>query len=374
LQNEETFAAPPPNLTFAIYNLQFAISSLPIEALRIPPDTSALLRQLGIETVAQLLALPREDLTSRFGESLLLRIDQWTGAAAEVLTPHRAPDPLVVRYEFEHPTGDRDTLTHVLSALVGQLARRLAARDEGALQLICEIGCVGGEWTPLPIGLFEPSASARQWMELLGLHLENVRLTAEVARVTLRAGIIGRLGARQGELFVDGWPRDPHQWALLVNRLSSRLGTEQVLRAELRESALPERACHYLPATKQGKKMQIANCKLKNANRKAKRPSHNLQFAICDLQSPPRPLLLYPEPHPIDVTCVAPSGPPQFIWFDHRRERIVQHWGPERVETLWWRGPSVRRDYYRVSVESGGHLWLFRRLGDERWFLHGVFS
>ena len=34
----------------------------------------------------------------------------------------------------------------------------------------------------------------------------------------------------------------------------------------------------------------------------------------------------------------------------------MQHWGPERIETLWWRGPSVRRDYYRIAVESGEPL------------------
>ena len=39
--------------------------------------------------------------------------------------------------------------------------------------------------------------------------------------------------------------------------------------------------------------------------------------------------------------------------------------GPERIETLWWRGPSVRRDYYRVATESGRHLWMFRRLRTE---------
>jgi protein ImuB len=62
------------------------------------------------------------------------------------------------------------------------------------------------------------------------------------------------------------------------------------------------------------------------------------------------------------------------VWVAAAGERIVRHWGPERIETLWWRGPSVRRDYYRVATESGAHLWLFRRLTDNRWFLHGVFA
>src|SRR5262245_51624079 len=53
----------------------------PCSLLRLPSDITALLRQLGIETVAQLLALPRESLAPRFGDELLHRLDQFTGAA-----------------------------------------------------------------------------------------------------------------------------------------------------------------------------------------------------------------------------------------------------------------------------------------------------
>jgi hypothetical protein len=83
--------------------------------------------------------------------------------------------------------------------------------------------------------------------------------------------------------------------------------------------------------------------------------------------------LLHPTPQALEVVCVAPDGPPQFVWLGARRQRIVHHAGPERIETLWWRGSLVRRDYYRVALESGSHLWVFRRLTDRRWFLHGAF-
>ena len=60
---------------------------------------------------------------------------------------------------------------------------------------------------------------------------------------------------------------------------------------------------------------------------------------------------------------------------------VVKAHGPERIETAWWRGPTVRRDYYVVETSTGGRYWIFRRLrgaspcgpGGE-WFLHGTFS
>jgi protein ImuB len=69
----------------------------------------------------------------------------------------------------------------------------------------------------------------------------------------------------------------------------------------------------------------------------------------------------------------------------------VKAHGPERIETAWWRGPTVRRDYYIVETASGARYWIFRRLGFRRlgfrrlgsgsagrlgseWFLHGTFA
>jgi protein ImuB len=336
------------------------IQQLPIESLRIARDTADLLRQLGVETVGQLLSLPREGFASRFGDQLLLRLDQLTGAATEVLVPHHGLAALEAGCSLEHPTGNRAVLVHVLSELTEQLAAHLAARDQGAVLLVCKLSCVGGQPVLVRIGLVEPSASARQLMELIGLHLETITLPDEVMQVSIHAAVVGRLSERQREMFVDQWPSDPHQLALLINRLSSRLGHAQVVRPQLRASPLPERAFRYLPAT--GKKGSIRN------------PGYPLGAAIRNPQSFARPLLLYPEPRLVEVISVAPDGAPQVITLDARRERIVQHWGPERIETLWWQGPSVRRDYYRVATEGAGQWWIFRQLAGGRWFLHGIFA
>jgi protein ImuB len=158
------------------------------------------------------------------------------------------------------------------------------------------------------------------------------------------------------------WSSDPHQLAVLVNRLSSRLGSEHVLRAELRASPVPERSVKWTQMV--GKK------EVKSARRGAKERierAHSPGFSS-------RPLMLYSEPQPREVMYAVPDGSPQFVWMNKRRERIVSCVGPERIETLWWRGPSVRRDYYRIATESGEHLWIFRQLTDEKWFAHGEFA
>jgi protein ImuB len=71
--------------------------------------------------------------------------------------------------------------------------------------------------------------------------------------------------------------------------------------------------------------------------------------------------------------AVAPYGPPnQFHYMcDYR---IEKSWGPERIQTGWWRGRYVQRDYYRVETAEGKQFWIFRDLRSGNWFLHGAFD
>jgi protein ImuB len=92
-----------------------------------------------------------------------------------------------------------------------------------------------------------------------------------------------------------------------------------------------------------------------------------------DLQPLERPLRLT-WPQPIEVISIVPDGPPLSFRWERREHRIAHHWGPERIETGWWRSGSARRDYYRVETTTGQRLWLFRRLRDGRWFFSGCFD
>jgi protein ImuB len=82
--------------------------------------------------------------------------------------------------------------------------------------------------------------------------------------------------------------------------------------------------------------------------------------------------LLEPQPIPLAALAVTPEGPPARFRLRGRQHEIVGSWGPERIQTGWWRGEHIRRDYYRVETAGGQRFWLFR--SRDRWFLHGVFD
>jgi len=49
--------------------------------------------------------------------------------------------------------------------------------------------------------------------------------------------------------------------------------------------------------------------------------------------------------------------------------------GPERIESGWWDGEDVRRDYYLIETRSGQRGWAFRSVGEDGPLrLHGWFA
>ena len=48
--------------------------------------------------------------------------------------------------------------------------------------------------------------------------------------------------------------------------------------------------------------------------------------------------------------------------------------GPERIETGWWDGHDVQRDYYVARNPRGVRVWIFRDRHAGGWYLHGLFG
>ncbi len=364
-----------------------ALRTLPLNSLRLPAATVDLLSQLGIERLEQLLALPRESLKSRFGELLLLRIDQLLGTAQEMIVPHRPPPQFSAEWLLEYPAEQRELVEQILRELVQRIAAALANRREGALKLGCRLDCAPGRPALLEVGLFRPSADQEHLWDLLQMQLEQAALPGPVGRVRLEAVLTAALENRQGELFAGGEHEAQRQFALLIDRCSSRLGTSAVLRPELTADPLPERAVKYRAGVRQvwsaergmrnGRMSKVQSPKSKVV--RARNAERGMRSELSSAFRVPRsalmrPLSLFSPPQALEVLSVAPDGPPVLFRLAGRMHEVVSSAGPERIETGWWRGRSVRRDYWRVETNGGQRFWLFRQLGSGQWFLHGEYA
>ena len=334
-----------------------ALRPLPIQALRLSDPTLQLLQRLGIERIEQLLALPRAGLAARLGNEVLQRWDQASGALEEILVPHRPAPRFQAHWALESPGCERSTIEQVVQHLCHHVAQQLACHNRGAMQIRCRLLMAAHRPVVLDVGLFQPAAQATHWFQLLRMQLESVRLPAAVQAVDLRALTTAPLHDQQSGLWHDVAADHPRQLAGLIDRLSSRLGAAAVCGVRLRAGALPEQAYVTVPLTG----------RVAAAGRGAAEP----QSTWLPQQ---RPLHLIDPPQPLEGMWVVPEGPPIGFHYKGQSYHVQQHWGPERIETAWWQGPCVRRDYYRVECTAGRRFWLFRRLADQRWFLHGQFD
>ena len=339
---------------------QIALRPLPVEALRLPGEVVDLLHQLGVYWIGQLERLPRADFASRFGPRLIERLDQAMGQLSEPIPAHHLPPEFEAHRALEHPTAHRKTIECILEQLIAEVAQKLLHGGRGVVRLTCRFDCRAAGRVDFDVGLFQASASAEHLIGLAQTRLARLLLPGPVSAIHLEAAITAVFRPRQEELFGDGTSdKRGRELAGLVDRLSSRLGRRSVLGVRLMSDAQPELAYRHLPM-------------VDGTLHRYRRGNSSRRDKMAEL--PPRPLRLFERPTDLAVVSIAPDGPPLRFQLQGNEHRIARSWGPERIETGWWRGHRIGRDYYRVETTTGRRYWLFRKIRDGRWFLHGNFE
>ena len=164
----------------------------------------------------------------------------------------------------------------------------------------------------------------------------------------VRAVVLERLPEEQPSLFDAG----EGALAQLLDSLASRLGRGAVTRVRFVADPQPELACCFDSALQRERRESIEDPQL---------------FAH-------RPLWMFRRPIAIQVVAVVPLGTPQRFHLAGVDHDVVRCVGPERIETGWWRGNDIQRDYFMVETTQGTRWWIFQQLDDGRWFLHGCFD
>ncbi len=322
--------------------LPHALAHVPVTRAGLPREAAGLLAGMGLDTLGKVLALPRAALQRRGGKALVDAMDVLLGRRPGNLAPYRPPDRFVAHVEFAGEVRHVHGLLFAVKRMLGDLAAFVAARDGGVARFVVRCRHADASPTDIRIGLLTAEREAQALFEVAKLHLDRLRLPAPVLELEVIADELPPLVPAGTDLF-GSRRANALPWPQLVERLRARLGEEAVhgLRADAdprpeRASVRDDASCGQVPGT-----AAQSRC----------------GQALPMIRRLPRPTWLLPRPIPL-------RGP---------APRVLA--GPERLETGWWDGEDVRRDYYVLELSTGQRAWAFCAPGEHGPFmLHGWFA
>lgn len=306
-----------------------ALGHAPLEAARLLSADVVALRAMGIRRLRDVFRLPRSGLAKRFSPDLLDHLDRMRGEAADPLPLHHPAAHFSARMEFDHAIESSETLLFPLRRLLGDFSVYLHGRDSGVQHIDLVLEHDDLPPSLIAIGLQSPQRQASALFEVCRLKVQNTPVPAAIRALGLRARDLPAFVPDAVDLF-DDRAGGQLSWPQLADRLRARLGPDSVYQMTATEDPRPEHAWQRTVFTKRNDVVPADGT---------------------------RPMWLFRTPLPL-------HGIPQHILA-----------GPERIESGWWGGGDVRRDYYVIETRLGQRAWAFQSGGEgSAWMLHGWFA
>lgn len=315
---------------FDEHTLTNALGQLPLERAGLPREVAFSLSRMGLRKLRQVFALPRDAIVRRFPPIVLQHLDAIRGGLVAPLRCYLPPDHFEGRIEFDAEVESSQALLFPLRRLAQDLAAFLAGRDGGVQRYTLVLEHELCEDSEVHVGLLTPQREANMLFELGRGRLEQAQLPAPVRGFRLVARELPPFVPAAPDLFETRAQQDV-PWPQLRERLRARLGDEAVHGIGHAPDHRPERVAMTGKATPEARP----------------RPGWLLQHVV--------PL----RDHAVRVLA-----------------------GPERIESGWWDGGDVRRDYYLVETSLGQRAWAFCPAGEpvsaepgpSHFMLHGWFA
>jgi protein ImuB len=321
------------------------LAPLPLAVTRWPERALQSLATMGVRTVGECLRLPRDGFARRFDPRMRLELDRALGHAHDPRAAFVAAAHFAAHRDLEPELTDTDRLQRACEPLLDDLCVFLRGRGAAVDALEFRLLHREAPATRLRLRFAEPVGSVARITGVLRERLARIELCEPVRAVRLRSGPLVEARAAATDLFA----RDCRGGAAvpqLVERLQARLGAEAVHGLRLVPEHRPEKNGDILlfSPSSAGAEARLA------------------KTGECPHFS--RPVWLLAEPQPLEGD----------EWPRYEGPLEIEE-GPERIESGWWDGRDVRRDYYVARTPAGARLWIFRaRRAPGGWFLHGVFG
>lgn len=342
------------------------VANLPMVLLDWPDAIISTLSSLGIKRIADCLALPPDGFTKRFGREQWFDLQRLLGRLPDPRQYYVPPDTYQARAEFGFENNDAMALLIPLTRLLSEMEGFLRGRGVGVLDYAVTLHHAHRSKTHILIRIAKVERQTDRLAALAREHLMNLALSDTVTALSIQ---VERLQPYQEAS--ESWLPDPRQqpdsWFRLLDKLTARLGADNVVQLQAVEDHRPEQSWTARAAN------ISANAALrKHTTAAAKKAVGEASIKSQPLTpSTPRPLFLLNTPRKL----LLEQGQPRC----HGAIHLIS--GPERIESGWWDGRPAARDYFVGRNPHGETMWLFVNHASTRdngvqldWYLHGYFA
>jgi len=330
-----------------------AILPLPPAALRLEAPILERLEKLGLHQISSFINMPRKALRRRFGQPLLMRLEQALGQEYEVVEPIQPVQPYQERLPSLEPIRTATGIEIAIRRLLEKLCMRLAKEEKGVRKCVFKAYRVDGNLQQMEIGTNRPTRNVEHLFKLFEIKIPTMEPALGIEVFTIEALIVEDISASQDALWDITEGGNGTAIAELLDRIAGKLGVNTI------HHYLPDE--HYWPERS-----------VKAASSFEEKPQTNWRTNL------PRPIHLLTRPETIEVTVPMPDYPPMLFYYKGILHNVRKADGPERIEQEWWLEQGLFRDYYCVEDENGARYWLFRLgsygSGEPKWFIHGFFA
>jgi protein ImuB len=355
-------------------DLPARLGELPLALLDWPRERLDALAVLGIHRIREALALPREGFRRRFGAAAQSDLDRALGRAADPRPCFALPDRFSSRIDLPFDVLDTALLDIPVARMLAEMEGFLRARGAGALEMVLALAHGRSVPTRLVLGAAAPERALARWQRLLRERLDRLELKATVSAVAIHVDTLHGFGEHSSSFLPDA-TRRAQSWHELTERLASRLEPGALFSVAPRDDHRPEQAWRRadgrvarprvgtvaaVAGTPAGSKASTASAGSTASATSTAPAASTTPRTRCE-----RPVFLLERPR----VLVCAESRPQY----QGPLELVS--GPERIESGWWDGRPVARDYYVARNRAGEGCWIYREPADpSRWYLHGLFA
>jgi protein ImuB len=337
-------------LVYRPENLRSALGQLSTDVLDLNKEQRRRLLNMGIRHLRDIWRLPSDGLRKRFGSNFVNQLNKALGKAAEPTQNYIPPPAFVASYDLPYEIENLDRLLPITDELLAQLCDFLRRRDLSTSSLVLSLFHEKRDSTEVNIRLRMASRSQQHLTLLLKTHFDKLSIPAPAVAIKIEVKKFDAFFAKSDSLLKGEAPGfasySDSNLNQFIEQLQARLGDNHVKSVSSAAQHCPEHA-------------SLLHDYKENPNRGGR------AAISTEVSANPRPLWLLQEPKQLNIN--------KGRLFYRKPIAIVS--GPERIETHWWSGVDVCRDYYVAREHSGSRLWIYReKSGKRNWFLHGFFA